>query len=157
MTGQAHSRHDRAVPVLLVRHGDALPARTSDEERILSARGRDETRGLARVLRAHAMAPTSMISSTLVRAIQTAEILAAELGYDGVVEVEPALALEGDPRHAENVLRARAGLVVAVTHEPIIRVIAARLVGEATVPAFRTAEACLIDNGRVVQRLHARG
>jgi phosphohistidine phosphatase len=137
------------MTVLLVRHGDALPSRTADPERILSLRGRDQTRALARAMKAHGLSPTSFVSSPLVRAVQTAEILAASIGYEGLVQVEPALSPNGDPSHAEKVLRAMPGLVVVVTHEPIVRVIAARLLDRAGFPPFPTAGACLIDNGTV--------
>ena len=147
------------MPLLLVRHGQALAAESSDEARALSLAGRAEVRALAVRMRDHGLAVGAVLSSPLVRAVQTAELLASGTGYAGVLEIEPALAPDGDPRHAENVLRARAagGLLVVVTHEPIVRVIAARLLGRATFPSFRTAGACLIDGQELTLRLDPEG
>lgn len=143
------------MPILLVRHGEALPARESDEDRVLSLRGREETRELARALFDRALVPARMVSSTLVRAVQTAEVIASVTGYRGVVAADPALVPEGDPWRAETMLREAEseGLVLAVTHEPIVRVIAARLLGQPTHPAFRTSGCVLIEGSRVVLRL----
>jgi phosphohistidine phosphatase len=139
--------------VLLVRHGDALPARDSDETRILSVRGREQTRALGGELVAKKLAPSRIVSSPLVRAVQTAEILAASLGWTETVESDPALVPEGDPWRAESMFGSASGLVIAVTHEPIIRVIAARLVQQASFPAFRTSAAVMIEDGRVALKI----
>lgn len=141
------------MPILLVRHGDALPARESDDDRVLSLRGREETRALARALLDRGLLPTRMMSSPLVRAVQTAELLAGVLGHAGVVECEPSLTPDGDPWRSEAMLRQAEGFVIAVTHEPIVRVIAAQLLGQASHPPFRTSGCVLIDGGRVVMRL----
>jgi phosphohistidine phosphatase len=140
------------MPILLVRHGDALPTQTTDEERILSLAGRAEVRALAGRLRQKGLVPDAVVSSPLVRAVQTAELLAGALGYAGLASVEPALAPGGDPWQAESYLRSQSGLVLAVTHEPIVRVIAAQLVGQPTFPAFRTAGCVLVDQGGVKSR-----
>lgn len=146
--------------ILLIRHGDALPSRGLDDSRILSMRGRDETRALGEGLRLRGIVPSRIVSSTLVRAVQTAEILATALEHRGVVEVDDALIPDGDPRSAETMLRAASGdevgasgVVLAVTHEPIVRAIAARLVGQPTFPAFRTSSCVVIQGKRVVLRL----
>src|SRR5262245_1738621 len=102
--------------VLLVRHGNALPSQGSDEERILSVQGREETRALGARLIAAGLRPDRLVSSPLVRAVQTAEILAATIGWKETVEIENSLVPEGDPWRAENALRHSEGLVIAVTH-----------------------------------------
>ena len=140
------------MKVLLVRHGDALPARDSDETRILSVKGRDQTRALGAELIAKQLAPARIVASPLVRAVQTAEILASSLGWKATVEIDGALVPEGDPWRAETMFGTASGLVIAVTHEPIIRVIAARLVQQATFPAFRTSGAVLIEDGRAAMK-----
>jgi phosphohistidine phosphatase len=145
--------------ILLVRHGHALGPRTSDEERVLSAEGRDEVRTVARALAARGLRPGRVVASPLVRAVQTAEILAALTEHRGIVEVDDALVPEGDPWRAETLLRAASTadptqLVVAVTHEPIVRVIAARLLGQPTFPAFRTAQCVLVEGARATLSLH---
>jgi phosphohistidine phosphatase len=141
------------MPVLLVRHGDALPERTTDHDRVLSVRGREETRALGRALLDRGLLPKRMVTSPLVRAVQTGEVLASVLGYQAVLECEPALRPSGDPHRSVAMLRDAEELVIAVSHEPIIRVIAAQLIDAPSHPQFRTSGAVLIERGRVVLRL----
>ena len=130
-----------------------MPARESDADRVLSPRGRDETRALGRALLDRGLLPDRIVTSPLVRAVQTAELLAGVLSYPAVVGCDPALIPEGDPWRAETALAEAEGLIIAVTHEPIVRVIAARLLGIASHPPFRTSGAVLIDGARIVLRL----
>ncbi len=141
------------MPVLLTRHGEAVESQGRDEDRVLSLRGRDEVRQVGRALKLRAIVPTSFVSSPLVRAVQTAELLIEAMGYPGVLSVDPALQPEGDPFRAEARLRREEGLIVAVTPEPTIRVTAARLLDASSHPAFRTAGCALIDGGHVTLRL----
>lgn len=138
------------MPILLVRHGDALPPIDRDSSRILSARGRHDTRALALRVRAAGLSPDAYVSSDFVRAVQTAEVLAHGLGHEGVIEAEPALQPSGDAEACAQKLSAldtKAVLVVAVTHEPIIRELAALLLGVSRFRAFATSEAILITQG----------
>lgn len=141
------------MPILLVRHGEAMPSHGPDEERILSLRGRDEVRAIASALALRGMAPGAVLASPLVRAVQTAELLAQGLGYPGVVAVDRAFEPHGDVRRAEQILSGAPGLVIAVTHEPFVRLLAGALTMQASVRSFRTAECALIDGGRLVLRL----
>lgn len=143
----------RDMPVLLVRHGDALPERTTDRDRVLSVRGREETRALGRALLDRGLLPRRMMTSPLVRAVQTGELLAGILGYDAVLECEPALSPSGDPRRSVSLLRDVEELVIVVSHEPIIRVIAAQLIDAPSHPPFRTSGAVLIESGRIALKL----
>lgn len=74
----------------LVRHGIAVNVGeqgvTSDGDRMLSAEGRDKTAGAARGLKAIGCAPQRIVSSPLIRARETADIIADVLG--GVENVE---------------------------------------------------------------------
>jgi len=80
----------------LCRHASAVDgdAQTVDESRWLTAFGRDEARRVGGVLRA-GDAPAHILTSPLVRAVQTAELLAQATGYRGEIKVLPALAPEG--------------------------------------------------------------
>lgn len=138
------------MPILLVRHGDSLPPIDRDSSRILSARGRHDTRALALRVRAAGLAPDAYVSSDFVRAVQTAEVLAHALGHEGVIEAEPALEPGGDAEACVQKLRAldaSGALVVAVTHEPIVREIAAQLLGVSRFRAFTTSGAILVREG----------
>jgi phosphohistidine phosphatase SixA len=87
-------------------------------------------------------------TSPLVRAVQTAEILAAtQPGFDGPLEVLSALSTEeGSAAQALSPLD-RAGddeLIVMVTHMPKVGVLAAHLGQLAGAPSFRTGSVCLL-------------
>ena len=64
--------------VFLVRHAEAVPEDHSlrDEDRWLTARGREMARGLARLLREQRVEPDAVLTSPLPRAMQTAEPVA---------------------------------------------------------------------------------
>lgn len=67
----------------LLRHahaGDSTTWEGPDEDRPLSKRGRHQALRLGRFLVANAIRPDAIVSSPKVRAIQTAEIVADELG-----------------------------------------------------------------------------
>jgi phosphohistidine phosphatase SixA len=93
-------------------------------------------------------------TSPLVRAVQTAEILAAtQPGFDGPLEVLSALSTEeGSAAQALQPLDQAADddLIVMVTHMPKVGVIAAHLGQLPNAPSFRAAAACLLsrDGGR---------
>src|SRR5580704_6365343 len=80
-----------------MRHGPAEDVATSgrDADRALSAGGRDRVRAVAKLLREKDEAPRAIVSSPLVRALQTAEIVAAEIGV-AHVEIAHELAPGGD-------------------------------------------------------------
>jgi phosphohistidine phosphatase SixA len=80
-----------------------------------------------------------------VRAVQTGEILAGDGRFDGPVEVHSPLA-GGTTAGALAVLDhvGDDAVVFLVGHEPLIRSMAARLVGFDRFPPFRTAGACLV-------------
>jgi phosphohistidine phosphatase len=69
----------------LLRHGVAIdredPECPPDPERFLTREGVEKTRQVARGLRKLGVKPDLILSSPLVRAVQTAEIAAAELSY----------------------------------------------------------------------------
>ena len=115
----------------LVRLGKAA-AGPSDAERPLTADGADEMRRVARRLAKLGVAFDATLASPLVRARQTAELL-AEAGLAGVVEECAALAPGGSLADALDRIahhRARgAERVALVGHEPTLSEWAARLAG----------------------------
>lgn len=141
------------MPILLVRHGDAAAPVTGDGPRHLTLRGRSETQLVGERLRQLGHVPTMMLSSPLVRAVQTAEILAHALGYDGVITADPALEPDADPAAAARRIPGAAGLTVVVCHEPIVRGIAAILSGAASFRGFPTSGAVLFDQRKVLLEL----
>ena len=141
------------MAILLVRHGEAVERTTGDRERYLTLRGRTETLAVGRRLAALGHVPAAFICSPLVRAVQTAEILAHALAFEGVVTTDPALEPDADPRAAVRRISARASLTVVVCHEPIVRGMAALLAQEASFAAFRTSGAVLFEGAKVLLRL----
>ena len=139
--------------ILLFRHGEAVKAHGSDEARYLTMSGRSETLAVARALHARSMRPAQIVASPLVRAVQTAEIIAHALGYEGLVTIEPSLVPDGDPRAAVRNVPMGAALVICVCHEPIIRGIAAALTQQPSFHHFKTSGCALIEGARVVLEL----
>jgi phosphohistidine phosphatase len=71
--------------VVLLRHGTAVPhgaAGLDDADRPLIAAGERESRDAGRALRALQTRPDRVVTSPLVRARQTAQLAAAELGLE---------------------------------------------------------------------------
>lgn len=138
--------------VLLVRHGDAEPVLPggSDSARPLSPRGHIEVEEVAERLRAHDERPTVVLTSPLVRAHETAEILGRILGAP--VETADELSTAGDPRDMRRLIEARGEPCIAVVgHEPSMGDLHALLVGRGSQP-FRKAEVRIIDGGAEVFR-----
>jgi phosphohistidine phosphatase len=129
------------VRVYLVRHGEAAPGEP-DEERRLTPEGREQSRRVAEQLASAQPRPDAVLHSPLVRARETAELIAAPLG----IEPEP------DDRLApgattDNVRAAAAGrgeAVVLVGHQPDCGRVAAELTGGPE-PAFPAGGMVVID------------
>lgn len=137
------------MSILLVRHGEAVPGgEHGDAPRFLSSRGRVETRSVGAQLHAASIQPSAFVTSPLVRAVQTAEILAHALGFDGVIASDPGLVPDGDPTPVtRRIVGSTGGLLVVVCHEPIIRGIAAILTHQSSYPHFKTSGAILFGEG----------
>ena len=139
------------MQVLLVRHADAVDtgsART-DYERWLTDDGRRTMTKVGEALTKIGLRYSRIYTSPLVRAVQTAESLAAtQAGFDGPLEVLSALSTEeGSSAQALAPLDQAAGddLVVMVTHMPKVGVLAAQLGQLSRAPSFRTASAFLLN------------
>jgi phosphohistidine phosphatase len=145
------------VRVLLIRHADAVPegASLTDEHRHLTREGRDAARELGRMLATAELAPGAVFSSPLVRALQTAELVAASLGWTGLVETAPRMAPISATRTSADWLRRQAGalapglVLVAVGHEPSISALTQVLTGVEQIASFRKAEARFIEDGEL--------
>lgn len=110
--------------IYVLRHGDAEDPsrRDSDEERELTEDGRSEVSHVARAAR-HAKSKADLvISSPYVRAIQSAEIAADQLGYSEQIARTKALEPHSDPLSVWEEIRTHKDLdhVVVVGHEPLL-------------------------------------
>lgn len=136
--------------IYLVRHGDAVPEEDagSDRDRWLSPKGREHARVLGKLLREQGIAPDVILSSPLPRAVQTAELLAQALDYIGVVTSLRCLEPSAQPHVAANQIAQRMGSVIVVSHEPAISGLGAFLLGRPSFPQFRTAQCCVLEDGK---------
>ena len=138
------------MQVLLVRHGTAVThdLAPTDEMRWLTLEGRLGVRDVARTLVTLGLRATTMYTSPLVRAAQTAEILAAETSFAGPIAANGYLSVDyGTTKQALAMLDLAADdeLVVLVTHEPKIRSLAAHLAGDKGFPGFATGGTSLFE------------
>lgn len=108
----------------LVRHGIAIdredPNCPSEEERYLTPEGIKKTRTVAKALKPTGASADRMLTSPLVRAVQTAEVFAEVLGFDkAAIERTDTLAPGGLPKGFFAELAARqAESVMAFGHAP---------------------------------------
>lgn len=144
------------MQVLLVRHAEAIDIRAAptDHDRWLTDAGRQTATRVGKALTSHGLRYSCIYTSPLVRAVQTAEIVAAtQPGFSGPLEVHAALSSEmGSTAQALEPLE-HAGdddLIVMVTHMPKVGVLAGHLCQLSTFPSFRTSSACLfsIEDGK---------
>lgn len=92
------------MKVYLLRHGIAVPYGThgvhSDEERMLSPEGVEKTRLAAEGLSKLDCSPQRIISSPLVRAVETSAIAAKNIAPQVKIEQQPFLVPMADPQLA---------------------------------------------------------
>jgi phosphohistidine phosphatase len=127
------------MAIYLIRHADAVPEQMPlvDENRYLTAGGRDAARDAGRRL---GVVLDALYTSPLVRAVQTAELVAASSGFAGTIEVDLDLAPGGDLRALAARLQAHEGDVAVVGHEPGISALAGILTGRPRFPPLNKAE-----------------
>ena len=117
------------MKLYVMRHGPAEDTAASgrDGDRALTTSGRERVRSVAKRLVEVGEAPRVIISSPLVRALQTAEIVAAELGIDKV-ETGHELAPGGDAAVlARALLASDRKRPMVVGHEPDLSALVATL------------------------------
>ncbi len=132
--------------VHFIRHAQAIErsADLLDEQRNLTCRGRKRFRQVAACLKKMAIDPDFIISSPLIRAVQTAEILAETIRFNGELQIFPGLADGPDMATLGNLLRTRssASEIVIVGHEPEL--------GEVVRTLLRLTPPCNLSKGCVV-------
>ena len=117
----------------LMRHANAGLARGNpalDAKRALIKEGKEQCMLMARVLSALKVQVDVVVSSPLKRALQTAQFVGTELGYEAKVEVSPALAPGAEFADFQEMLAKYAGCegVLAVGHNPNVFQFLGRLV-----------------------------
>ncbi len=110
------------MKLYIVRHAAAVD-RTADipeEQRYLTPEGRDYFRRTARTMAQKKVEPDLILTSPLIRAVQTADILAEVLSYDGPLHVADELSPGFDMTALRKLLDAFPSVqeLVLVGHEP---------------------------------------
>ena len=130
------------MKLYVMRHGpaeDDVPT-GDDATRALTPSGRDRVRGVARALVEAGESPKLIISSPLVRALQTAEIVHAHCGVEGPAQVHVAMAPRGDAlqlvRNAAQLGKKR---LMVVGHDPDVSILVAALLGRTLATGFAKA------------------
>jgi phosphohistidine phosphatase len=137
--------------LFLLRHADANTPAARDDERRLSEKGREQTRRVAQFCSARELIPARILTSPIVRALETAEIFAAEIGKEKSVETAPFLSAGMRPETALKALATwkEAESVMLVGHEPDFGVLIGFLLGVRTPGRVhvRKASLTLLDVG----------
>jgi phosphohistidine phosphatase len=141
------------IKLFIIRHGVAadLDHEIADESyRYLTVHGRNHCKIIADKLRELKVSPDIIISSPLVRAVQTAEIFASVLGYKN--EIKTAIELIGGSPFSRflSLIRRNShyGNIALVGHAPDVNEYSHNLVKESS-PAvkfnFKNSSVCRID------------
>ena len=149
--------------LLILRHAKSSRENPNltDHDRLLNDRGRRDAPRMGKLIWREALTPDLIISSTAVRASNTADGAAARCGYERKVQREGKLYL-ADPAGTVDVLRrvrdGAAATVMIVGHNPGLEQLVELLTGEEeTLPAAALAQVALpIDRWRDL-RLTTRG
>lgn len=130
----------------LIRHAQALDRSREipDEQRCLTCRGRKRFRQVAAALKKLEIEPEAILSSTKIRAVQTADILAEALQFNGELQLAPSLGNEFCVAALRQLLLARpaAAELVFVGHEPDLGALIAKL--------LQLDTPCVLTKGSVV-------
>lgn len=124
--------------VFLVRHGDAdadIPEGLEDEARALTSRARLALPAHFAPLAARIGPPNLLLMSPLVRAVQTATLLAQAIQYEGPMRANRTLFPDGPVGAIESLLAERLGeTIVLVGHQPSMGATAAHFLGLGSFP-----------------------
>jgi phosphohistidine phosphatase len=127
-----------ALKVFLVRHADAdaeIPEGLGDEARALTTKARASIAAHFKGLAERIPAPSVVLTSPLVRAVQTAQILSMALEYDGPLRAHRSLLPDMPVGAIDSVLNDPSSeTLVLVGHNPSMTAMAAHLLGMQNFP-----------------------
>jgi phosphohistidine phosphatase len=148
------------VIVFLTRHAHSAPEQPGfpDVARHLTGEGRRAARTLGDKLKWYDVSPSIVWTSPAVRAVQTAELVIAGLGWDGPLECHPALAPGADVRTLAAELRGVApdAHVLVIGHEPGISGLGALLSAKTDFPVLKKAQIARLDSHEGDAAMHLR-
>ena len=130
----AESLDKRGAPVMqlfLLRHAEAQPDAANDEKRTLTAKGSKQARSIGKFCLEHGFVPEIILSSPLVRAEETARLVARELNLPKLVQIEEVLRPGMTAERLFSCLEKYSGKasVMLVGHEPDFSSLAGALIG----------------------------
>jgi phosphohistidine phosphatase len=132
------------VNVYLVRHGEAVSEK-QDPQRPLSLSGREEVERVARMAAAKNVQVSAIFHSGILRARQTAEILAESLQCTSGVQPLSGLRPQDDPAIAKAEIEAADSAIVLVGHLPHLnRLVTLLLSGDAESPVMEFPPATMV-------------
>jgi phosphohistidine phosphatase len=121
------------MELYILRHGIAEDGHVGlpDEQRQLTTEGRSKLREVLKVARRAGVSPSLILTSPLVRAVQTAEIASEELSYKGDLVRTRTLIPEADPRETWSEIRLHSdeNQVLLASHNPLCASLAGYLLG----------------------------
>jgi phosphohistidine phosphatase len=123
------------MDLYLIRHAQAIDSELGmrDEDRPLTAHGRRQALDVGGALKREGVHFSRMVTSPLVRAVQTAELVAVSVGFNGGIDVSSAMTPDGSWKHlVKAVLQPLAGesSLALFGHEPSIGHFLSRLLGQ---------------------------
>ncbi len=121
------------MEIYLLRHGIAEDRSASgrDADRRLTEEGRAKLRSVLERAHSAGVTPSLILSSPLRRAIETAEIAARELGYEGKIVRAAALEPDSSPKQVWDEIRKHTDetAVLIAGHEPLFSATVAWMLG----------------------------
>ena len=105
------------MQILLLRHGDALD-HTDDAARALSPVGNDQARIAGGVLQSLLLIPELIFTSPLLRAVQTATVVADLLGVRNIIQTEYLVSHSDHRQIFQQINDLRRDRILLVGHEP---------------------------------------
>lgn len=142
------------MKIFLARHADAIEYTTNtvkdDNLRYLTSEGRVKEKNVAEFLREYLKDVDLIFSSPLIRAVQTAEIIASEINYNDEIILLNELKSE-TPLHSiiefikiQNELSS----MILVSHEPKLSILTNSLAGKTVRNSFSKSAICCINYDR---------
>ena len=129
----------------LIRHAEAEPHRPEDFSRCLTEKGFKQARRIGCFMKEQCLRPEVILTSPVVRARETAEIVAKLLGKQPLTEAPwAACGMKPDVALAELSGYAKLDSVMIVGHEPDLSFLIASLIGLERSASIQVAKTSLI-------------
>ena len=138
------------VRIYLFRHGRAVEetATLPDDHRYLNGIGRKRAREVGARLAREGVELDAVLTSPLVRAVQTAELIAERLSFLGEIEALPQLSPGIPSRLVASELPSRGVSVAVFGHSPGISDLGAFLCARPSFPGFKPGQCAVIEDGK---------